>query len=93
MLAWSDCVRRPNSGIGLIAEVGSGAPVVVLRSDIDALPIKEIGSAKIKCAPLPEMTHAGQTVSVTIQYASYEISCKAPSRDSAANVTQQSSCL
>jgi len=40
--------RRPNSGIGLIAEVGSGAPVVVLRSDIDALPIKEIGSAKIK---------------------------------------------
>ena len=40
--------RRPKSGTGLIAEIGSGEPVVVLRSDIDALPIQEEGAAPFK---------------------------------------------
>ena len=40
--------RRPKSGTGLIAEIGSGEPVVVLRSDIDALPIQEEGAAPVK---------------------------------------------
>ena len=36
-------VRILNSGLktGLIAEIGSGQPVIALRADIDALPIQE----------------------------------------------------
>ena len=36
-------VRILNSGLktGLIAEIGSGKPVIALRADIDALPIQE----------------------------------------------------
>ena len=46
------CVRRrrPKSGRGIIAEIGTGKPpIVVLRSDIDGLPIREEGSAAVKC--------------------------------------------
>lgn len=46
--------RRPKSGTGLIAEIGTGtAPIVALRSDIDALPIVEQGDALVKCADMP----------------------------------------
>ncbi len=46
--------RRPKSGTGLIAEIGTGkAPIVALRSDIDALPIVEQGDAPVKCADMP----------------------------------------
>jgi metal-dependent amidase/aminoacylase/carboxypeptidase family protein len=42
--------RRPKSGRGIIAEIGTGKPpIVVLRSDIDGLPIREEGSAPVKC--------------------------------------------
>jgi amidohydrolase len=34
--------RRLPTGTGLVVEVGSGGPVVVLRADIDALPINDL---------------------------------------------------
>jgi amidohydrolase len=34
--------RRLPTGTGLVVEVGSGAPVVVLRADIDALPLPDL---------------------------------------------------
>jgi IAA-amino acid hydrolase len=41
--------RRQKSGRGIIAEIGTGKPpIVVLRSDIDGLPIREEGSAPVK---------------------------------------------
>ncbi|WP_100500033.1 amidohydrolase [Geodermatophilus chilensis] len=37
--------RRLPSGTGLVVEVGSGDPVVVLRADIDALPLADLKDA------------------------------------------------
>jgi amidohydrolase len=37
--------RRMASGTGLVCEVGSGEPVVVLRADIDALPLADLKDA------------------------------------------------
>ena len=34
--------RRLPAGTGLVCEVGSGEPVVVLRADIDALPLPDL---------------------------------------------------
>src|SRR5918995_7443721 len=34
--------RRLPSGTGLVVEVGSGDPIVVLRADIDALPLADL---------------------------------------------------
>ena len=34
--------RRLPTGTGLVCEVGSGGPVVVLRADIDALPLPDL---------------------------------------------------
>ena len=53
-------VRILNSGLktGLIAEIGSGQPVIALRADIDALPIRKtrVSTTKVKtlvsCMPV-----------------------------------------
>ena len=34
--------KRLPSGTGLVVEVGSGDPIVVLRADIDALPLADL---------------------------------------------------
>ena len=44
--------RFPFAGTGIVATIGRGKPVVVLRSDIDALPITELSGVPYKCAGL-----------------------------------------
>lgn len=41
--------RFPIAGTGIVATIGSGKPVVALRSDIDALPITELAGESYTC--------------------------------------------
>src|SRR5829696_3018965 len=52
--------RRLPTGTGLTVDVGSGGPVVVLRGDIDALPL-----ADLKDVPYASTPRASATPAVT----------------------------
>ena len=45
--------RRLPTGTGLVCEVGSGDPVVVLRADIDALPLPDLKDCLLYTSPSP----------------------------------------
>ena len=50
----------PRTGVGrtgVIAEIGSGSPVVALRADMDALPIQEAGDSDYR-STVPGLMHA-----------------------------------
>src|SRR6478752_1453477 len=54
------------TGTGVIAEMGSGEPVVGLRADIDALPIAE-GTGLPYASTLPDVSHAcGHDMHLTV---------------------------
>jgi len=58
--------RLMPSGTGVIAEIGSGEPVVGLRADIDGLPIAERTGLPY-ASTLPEVSHAcGHDVHLTV---------------------------
>lgn len=46
--------RYPYAKTGIVATIGSGEPVVALRSDIDALPITELTDVPFKCERPPD---------------------------------------
>ena len=50
-------VRTGVGRTGVVAEVGSGFPVVAVRADMDALPIQEVNSASY-CSRYPGIMHA-----------------------------------
>ncbi|WP_353648309.1 amidohydrolase [Nakamurella sp. A5-74] len=58
--------RRLPRGTGLIAQVGTGAPVIGLRADIDALPLRE-ASGQPFASTVPGVAHAcGHDVHATV---------------------------
>ena len=54
-LGWR--VRRNVGVTGVIAELGSGSPVIALRADMDALPIQEAGNGPYR-STVPGVMHA-----------------------------------
>jgi amidohydrolase len=54
-LGWR--VRRNVGVTGVVAELGSGSPVVALRADMDALPIQEAGDGPYR-STVPGVMHA-----------------------------------
>lgn len=58
--------RRLPRGTGLIAEIGTGDPVIGLRADIDALPLREAGGLPF-ASVIPGAAHAcGHDVHTTV---------------------------
>ncbi|MDO9348976.1 MAG: amidohydrolase, partial [Anaerolineales bacterium] len=41
-------VRRNVGGTGVVADLGSGAPIIAIRADMDALPIQETNDVPYK---------------------------------------------
>ena len=54
-LGWR--VRRNVGTTGVVAELGTGSPVIALRADMDALPIQEAGDGPYRSA-VPGVMHA-----------------------------------
>lgn len=48
---------RPLGGTGVVCDIGQGAPVVMLRADIDGLPLQETSEASYKSS-VPGVMHA-----------------------------------
>src|SRR3954447_26541943 len=58
--------RRLPTGTGLVCEVGTGEPVVVLRADIDALPLADLKEVPY-ASPRQGLRHAcGHAVHTTV---------------------------